>query len=476
MKPPDASISARRVLGVVSLALVFVSPSWAMGDDPCSSPTDTVSSYLTRLSMQFNLPPEAKTIEGRAATELASRATSDGLANGRLDLLRRAFVALDLGEVKEDNESLVFNFNPEALHFDSFGQFSPRVVVHKPTLYGPLDEKMDTLDESVRQARRDELKKGLGDLDDLEITLRWTPKSQEPATDLQALVSTIYTSAAKTTLAKSVSAAKKAVVQALGGDADPFASDVSIADICANPEAKALFVQHVQGFGAEIQKANKALEQKLEEKGFFRLADLIEGEPRLVFNGTTRQRSHAAGPDETKLGVTWQLGWLSYRGAKRYAQKQGKQFDAATIDDYFSKHGRLEGSLPLFSLVTEYSEVEAFHIAIPGVVDEFRDASGHKLSGKLTAGRYFGGGRARRLELAANYDDVSDAPALQDRFVAQLSWVEQLGASVATSVGGSEFVVTLVYASKPEFRGAVDKDLGLRAGLKWSLGGAGEKK
>ena len=42
--------------------------------------------------------------------------------------------------------------------------------------------------------------------------------------------------------------------------------------------------------------------------------------------------------------------------------------------------------------------------------------------------------------------------------------------TLAQAIGGSEFVAALVWANKPEFRGEVDEDCGLRAGLKWSLG------
>lgn len=461
-----------RLLALTALLGVPAGIGYSQDEDPCASPKGSLSDYTQQL---IDIAPDATTTASGSTTtdELASRATADGLAGGgRLDLLRRAFVALDLGQVKEEEGQLVFNFNPDALHLETFGQFSPRIIVHQPALYGALDEKIDTFDEAVRQGRRDALKKDLRDLDDVEVQVRWTPKSQEPASDLQMVASKLYDSVDKTaaaTIANQISEAKAGIAASLGRTSGPFAEDILIADICKNEQAKATLIDLPNRVKPG---ASALLEEQLTKVGFFALADLIDGEPRLTFNGTTRRRSGAAGPDEVKLNATWQMGWVSYRGAKKFAQDKFKTKDI-TVDSvagYFKENGRLAGALPLFSLSADYSQMSAFHIAIPGVADEFRQDSAHKFSGKANAGRYFGGGRDRRLELAASYDDVTDDPTLNDRWLFTLSWVEQLSPTLAQAVGGSEFVATLIYANKPEFRGDVDEDFGLRAGLKWSLG------
>src|SRR5262249_34942325 len=125
------------------------------------------------------------------ATALANHANSDGVTNSQIDLIRRAFVALDLGQVQENDGSLVFNFNPDALNLD-IGQFSPRVIVNKPMLLTSLDQKIDTLPDADRQGLKDDLKKGLGDLDDVEAHLRWTQSSSAPSRLLQQIANDIY--------------------------------------------------------------------------------------------------------------------------------------------------------------------------------------------------------------------------------------------------------------------------------------------
>lgn len=86
------------------------------------------------------------------------------------------------------------------------------------------------------------------------------------------------------------------------------------------------------------------------------------------------------------------------------------------------------------------------------------------------AGGFLDEARQRRWELKASYEDLSDDPARQDRFVGSRSWVEKLSPELVPLVGGSELVVSLVYANKPELRGDVDEEFGTRAGRKWSLG------
>jgi hypothetical protein len=431
------------------------------------------------LSFQFNSPGSGEQLADALTDELASRATSDGLAAGRLDFLRRAFVALDLGAVSEDANSLVLNFNPPA-HAVRFGQFSPRIIVHQPALYGPLDQEIDSLDEAIREASRDALEEGLGDLDDVEYVLRFTPHSQLPTTDarledLQRVATQYYDETPKDTGLTDWLVQEEAQINSAlpEGSRNQFPGLIPMGVICESADAKKALQRLVNELEVKTAAANELLRKRLEVAGFFRLADLLDGEPRLVFNGSTRQRSDAAGPDETMLNVTWQWGAVSYRGAKRYAKKKlGKDaIDVDSVDKYFEAHGRLEGSLPLFSLVGEYSSVSSFHILIPGVVEEFRTESTHKLTAMLTAGCYLGASRDSRLDLAVNYDDVKDDTTLLDRFVAQLSWTQQLGASLAKFAGGPEFVATVVYANKPEVRGAVDEDFGLRAGIKWSVGG-----
>jgi hypothetical protein len=461
------------ILCTALVASGFPGRAWA-ADYICANPQGTLSTFLQDFSLNLNQ---------QELTEVsAARPSSDGLSQGgRLDLLRRAFVGLGIGQVTGEEGQLVFNFNPDALHLESFGQFSPRIIVHQAAIDGTLDEHIDTLDEGLRTPARDDLKKNLGDLDDVEYALRWTPKAFEPAADLKEVASALLDAAVEANLSgigNKTSEAKAIIAKALGvsSDTDLFAQSISMVDVCGNTTARATLEGAVQELRTDIPLANAKLEKDLGLNGFTRLADLIEGNPRLVVSGNYRQRSGAAGPDTMSVDVTYQWGQVSYRAAKRLAKEKGiASLNADFLDAYFEDHGRLEGAAPLFSLVGSYAETNSFLVPIAGVNDPFRRDAGHKLSIKGTAARYFGGGRDRKLEFTAAYDDVSNDASLQDRFVADLTWVEKLSDTLAQAVGGSEFVASLVWANKPEFLGDVDQDFGLRAGLKWSLGNGKQK-
>jgi hypothetical protein len=68
-----------------------------------------------------------------------------------------------------------------------------------------------------------------------------------------------------------------------------------------------------------------------------------------------------------------------------------------------------------------------------------------------------------RLDLVANYEDVSDDPMRQNRGVATLTVTRRFG-SMAVPFG-------IVYATRGEFLGEVDKQLSAHVGLKLNLFG-----
>lgn len=471
----------------LSLLLTLCSlPVLAQGD-PCAAPDSrTLHDYFLNLSKtvsdDFNQNGGQKAAEKAAAqaaadtaAALASHANGDGVTNSQLDLIRRAFVALNLGQVQENNDgSLVFNFNPDALNLD-IGQLSPRVVVNKPMLLTSLDQKIDTLSlpDADRQSLKDDLKKGLGDLDDVEAQLRWTQSSATPRRMLQQVANDIY----KTVYMKAAvgpkfrSIGEDTVVSAIARLKAPplnFSTTSTVTEICANKDAAALLQDATKAVVKEGTAALGALHDELTQQQFFALADLIEGEPKLSAEGSFRRRAGAAGPDEGTFSLRYEIGSISYSNMKNWARRTGKDPNSvATVQEYLTTRPM---SAPSFSLKVDYTKTQDFHFPLPAGAALDTPGS-HTLSATLHGGMYLGNTRDRRLDLDASYDDVTDDPTRQNRFVASLSWTESLNASLAKVVGGSELMVKLIYANKPEFVGDVNKDLGLRFGLKWSVGG-----
>ncbi len=463
----------RQKIPVTLLILALCSLPALAQTDPCAAPDPRLlSKYFFDLSATISaegLGNAAAQAADDTANALANHANGDGVTGGQLDLIRKAFVALNLGQVQEKGGSLVFNFNPETLNMD-MGQFSPRVIVNKPMLLTALDQKIDTLSlpDADRQSLKDGLKKELADLDDVEAHLRWTQASANPRRMLQEIANQIYKRAYLDVGHKEFSALGDIVNNARDAfkTQASLVGDPSIDTICKNTAAKASLQTAVQDVETKGKAALASLHDELDKQQFFALADLIEGEPKLTAEGSFRRRTGAAGPDEGTFSLRYEIGSVSYSGMKSWAKRTGKDLTAvATVQEYLKTR---PASTPGFSFTVDYTKTRDFQFALPG--DASLDTPGsHKLSATLHGGMYFGNSRSGRLELDATYDDVTDDPARQDRFVATVSWIESLKDSLAKVVGGSELVVKLVYANKPEFLGDVDRNLGLRFGLKWSL-------
>lgn len=462
---------------ILVLSLLIGSGTTALAqDDPCAS-TLSYGDYVFELTEKISDEVNGKTATAAATAEtrsqLAGRANADGLTDNRLDLLHRAFVALGLGQVDEEEGQLVFNFNPEFLDLD-IGQFSPRIIVRDPVLFTALDERIGTLPEDLREATQDTFEKQLGDLDDVEARVRWTNASSTPDAILQELASDIFQPAYES--------AAQAELQAISGQELSFrkliAQDLSISErevgttpvssLCAVPAARAHFLQLVSDLRERGQSALTTLGNALTEAHFFDLADLIDGEPRFTIDASFRRRDEVAGPDERTASLRYEFGNISYREFEKWAEEENKDKDAASVQEYL-KTQKARKALPKLSVSLNYSSSPELRIPLAAGTPDFVQPDSYTISGIARGGWYFGGGRDRRLELEATYDDVSDAPNRQDRFIGELSWVEKLS-GLAQAVAGSDLVVTLVYANKPKFRGEVDEELGLRFGLKWSLG------
>jgi hypothetical protein len=441
------------------VTLLLISVTGSAQQDPCAF-AGTVEDYINQT------PERLAGAEDKTKAELASRANGDGLTRGRVDLLRRAFVAMDMGEVVEEEGRLVFNFNPDLLELDTLGQISPRVIVHEASLFEPLNEEIETFPEDVRQSRKDALTKELGDLDDVEVRLRLTPLFGMPDQQLQAVATEIF----NPVYAEVMQPVARVVAENLAELTATLKAEKlspNVADVCRSSKARSQYLEIVELVETKVTETLEAFRTKLDERFFFALADLIEGQPRLIGEVAFRRREGAAGPDEGTASLRFEIGTRSYRGWKSWAKKNSKALDAASVQEYLKG---FQNTLPLFSLTADYTDISDFEIPLPGEAEPFRKDGGRKLTATLNGGIYLGTSRDHRLALEAKYDQVS-GDGQPDRFVSTLSWIEQLNAGLAQITGGSELVVSVVYANKPEFRGEVDEDLGLRAGLKWSVGG-----
>ncbi len=377
--------------------------------DPCTSDL-SYGEYFEQLSGQISDEFNGRTDAAKAETksQLASRANADGLTDSNLDLLHRAFVALGLGQVDEEEGQLVFNFNPDFLDLD-IGKFSPRVIVHDPVLFTALDKHIGTLPAAILQSTKDTFEEDLGELDDVEARLRWTNASSTPDAMIQELASDIFQPA--------YDGAAKAELLAIAEQGANFeqliASDLSVSkekvsttpvsDICANPAARAHFLQFAGDLREKGKSALTTLGDALTGARFFDLADLIEGEPRFTVEVAYRSRDDAAGPDERSASVRYEFGNISYRDFKDWAGENNKAIKgegaSASVGEYLDTQ-KARKALPKFSVSIDYSSYPELRIPLAANVPDFVQPDASKITGMARGGWYFGGDndRDRRLE------------------------------------------------------------------------------
>jgi hypothetical protein len=206
---------------------------------------------------------------------------------------------------------------------------------------------------------------------------------------------------------------------------------------------------------------------KLQNNGFYGLLDLVNNQPQLTFSTHYRSRDEAIGPDEFRAVVSYEVGWYNVNTFRNHA-KQSCSFEGESgcLTGYLSKVRKHLSSSPRVAITAEYVKRPKLSFTLPAnaflYVEQAREAF------KLNAayGRYLGGENVdktrTRLELALSYEDVSDDPNRQDRGLASASVSYPVARGFYLSIGA-------VYATKPEFRGDVDKEISAHAGFTYKV-------
>jgi hypothetical protein len=214
------------------------------------------------------------------------------------------------------------------------------------------------------------------------------------------------------------------------------------------------------------------IRDNLRASGFYDALELLSNNPQWSFVANYRSRDELAGPDEWTATVRYEIGWPSLR----QAQKELGCADDACVASKFSTFilspstRRSRNSSPRFAFNLSYTERARYDFLLPSSTFAFSRESVSSLVGGISYGMFLTGTPSDpnriRLDIAANYEDVSDDPAKNDRGVANLTFTYPIGGGTFLSIGA-------VYATKPEYRGDVDEELNARAGLLYKFAGSG---
>lgn len=451
-------------------------------DDPCSF-AGGLDSYLNALlGEQISagarerpaLQASAEKVANEGADDSTKRPEGEGAGGGGLDAYKKLFVALELGSISEEDKALTFNIRPDWLDFGSFGSASMRAVVREPAIFSELVSALDALPGEVGAPAKKDLEEELADTDDVEYQLRWDFGSRAASSQASRIASVIFDASYDAALGDSRREAAEAIariVQKLTAF-EGVDEETPLAQVCATqPEARRQ-LEAARAVADSILNANlEELGSALSRMRFREVGDLMEGQPRFALDAAYRSRADAVGPNTTTARALFQMGDRSFWSWGRWAKRNGRSLDIEGLGDYLSGKNSRAGGRSTLKLAAEYSETSGYAFDRPEVGLTLDMPKAKIFAATLSVGRSLSEARRSRVDLEARFEDASGDPTRNDRFVSTLSWTQKLSDGLATMAGGSNLVVAAVYANEPEYRGDVDKELSLRAGLKWSIDG-----
>jgi hypothetical protein len=226
------------------------------------------------------------------------------------------------------------------------------------------------------------------------------------------------------------------------------------------------------------------MRQRLKEARYFDLVDLVNNQSQLSFGVEYTQRNDLAGPDEWRGKFVWEKGFVNVTSAHDYVYGKGcreaalsqemrsEARDVGCLQQYLSDprtQRRLKDGDRL-SVSVEYVHRNKYSVGL--IADEITldEKAYNSLIGAASYGYYLDfdddDEPTSRIDVKASYEDVSGDSSRQDRGVLSATFSQRI-------LGSTILALSLVYGTKPEYRGDVDQEIGAHIGFnyKWAKGG-----
>lgn len=366
------------------------------------------------------------------------------------------------GDGSDDGQGFTVDLN----HFLGFldqASYKLQLVARDAALYAPLRE---ALPEETRDARAGELAESLSRFADTSFVFSYSPPfklktwshGRDPdlyRTEFAQLFDAVRRGFTATTSQefRRLDDEASQLLGALGED-EPF-SQLGTAEAAERArrayEAAQLARWRVQD---EIDKALAATD-------FFRFSDLVDNQPQLAISVEQSERSELVGPNALTVKLTYEIGWGNINGLRKKCGSGALEVGCFT--DYLDgvKAGQLDAG-HRFSISAEYTDQDRYSVELPADDVQLELEDQQRWMASLAYGRYFGEGKKTRFDLNWSYEDVSNDPNRTNRHIGTAT----LSLPMAD---GTFFQLGVRYASEPEFRGEVDKELSTRLGLTYKL-------
>lgn len=434
-----------------------------------------------------------------AAREVAARAETSTVADpaerdGTLTNFLSPFLALvDTEALGEEGAKLGLETAVKILNkLDRDVKF--QLVFNEPKLFQPLRTQ---LSNDMLAQRADSLEKTLDDIDDLTLTVSWSPvneylgrslKDHDPWFKGEAFEKAVVEAMGKTASQQETeeASARRKIGGYLQGKYPPDPGDESRIDFSqVSADDRRLIFEA----GRDLDAFNSAYRSLLDDYGLFELGKLLNNQPQLIVSGVFRIRNdELAGPDEQSISVKYEGSRYNLNSLRRYecpaegSEKISWQAASNKLPCYRAfwddnKEKMKKGERYSFKL--EYSNIEDVSLTIPGDGMgfgglDFAHAGGSSVSLSAGWGRYVrtDNPESARVDFSLMgkwFDNDTSAESAmaalmerQDRLIASLTYTQRLNDELAAVVG-------VTWADNPEFLGDVTQRVGARLGLTYRI-------
>lgn len=394
------------------------------------------------------LPPEIASLPGSSA------ALEDFLAKLRISAAQT--------ELADSGKSALAVELTDFLGLPSDDGYKVQAVLRPAEVFSDLASKLSA-DESAAVAKK------LGDFDDVLATFSYNPvtpslgRSVAPLSEVLASASPGKNRREATRLATEQGhLLGMACVPKVDGDFVGKFSDI-VDPAC--PEVGRRLLEVTEAMWVARMNATDTLRSNLDAAGYFLLADLAANQPQLVFTASRSFRDELVGAEETTVKVSYERGWVNLNGLRKGC---GGTADLACLSRFLTADRRAlldkadAGNRLTFAV--DYSWRQGAQPSFAG--HQVDIAKRHRFSGSASLGRNLAwlpdGKVLRRVDFTGTYENFSDDADHKDRGILKLNFTQRINADFSATVGA-------VWATKPEFRGAVNHEVSARAGLTYSF-------
>lgn len=443
----------------VFAAALFVSTSLSLfaQTQPCTRAGITVAGCLEELAPSTLLAhtDAAETAVAEEQEDVADEATGSpaiesAAGNSLRDFLSLFSAAVQNANLSEEGDALTLDYN---LRLSDLGKRVIKIqgVLRRPELWEPFATSLAT------DADRERLQKGLDDLDDVTLTLTYSPEGDtvgrmlEPHRPLfDAIMSARVTprdpGAAHDDLLRTVRELRRQNPSLLPAGATEL--DDIVFDRITDPVARELLRLKTIEHGRQLADTRADFDRQFEAAGLNLFSDLLDNQPQFYVAVSTRERDSVAGPRERTLRATYEMGFVNLNDFKEDAGVACDDMEndaascAAAYANYIADRKNLAGlgASNRVALSLEYTDVEDYDITAEGVTDPFHVDGSRKWSGSFLYGRRMIQGedsaRDARFDLSLTYEDIdSKDEKVDNRWIASAIYTQKLSDTLSFPLG-----------------------------------------